>query len=42
MINDAVRLKLRRTPDGVAVKVSYVGIPTHSVGQKAEFGIAAS
>jgi AraC-like DNA-binding protein len=35
-----VRLKLERTPEGVAVEVEFVGVPRHQVRQNAEFGVA--
>jgi AraC-like DNA-binding protein len=41
IVNEAVRLKLTRTPEGVALEVEFVGLPRHEVRQNAEFGIAA-
>src|SRR5215472_9154018 len=40
IVNEAVRLKLMRTPEGVAAEVQFVGLPRHSVRHNAEFGIA--
>jgi AraC-like DNA-binding protein len=40
IVNEAVRLKLRRKPEGVDVEVEFIGVPRHSVRQNAEFGIA--
>ena len=40
IVNEAVRLKLTRTPEGAVVEVDFVGLPRHSVRQNAEFGIA--
>ena len=40
IVNEAVRMKLMRTPVGVAVEVEFVALPTHTVRQNAEFGMA--
>jgi AraC-like DNA-binding protein len=40
IVNEAVRLKLVRLPEGVAVEVEFVGLPRHSLRHNAEFGIA--
>jgi AraC-like DNA-binding protein len=40
IVNEAVRLKLRRKPEGVDVEVDFIGVPRHSVRHNAEFGIA--
>jgi len=40
IVNEAVRLKLTRTPEGAVVEVDFVGLPRHSAWQNAEFGIA--
>jgi AraC-like DNA-binding protein len=40
IVNEAVRLKLRRKPEGVDVEVEFIGIPRHSARHNAEFGIA--
>jgi hypothetical protein len=40
IVNEAVRLKLKRTPGGSIVEIEFVGISRHSVRQNAEFGIA--
>jgi AraC-like DNA-binding protein len=40
IVNEAVRLKLMQTSEGVAVEIEFVGFPMHSVRQNAEFGIA--
>src|SRR5262249_42629474 len=41
IVNEAVRLKLVRAPQGVVVEVNFVGLPRHTARQNAEFGIAA-
>ena len=40
IVNEAVRLKLMRTPEGLDVEVEFVSLPRHSVRHNAEFGIA--
>jgi hypothetical protein len=40
IVNDAVRLKLIRTPEALAVGIDLVGLSHHSSRQNAEFGIA--
>lgn len=40
IVNEAVRMKLVRTPQSVAVEVEFVALPTHTVRQNAEFGMA--
>jgi AraC-like DNA-binding protein len=40
IVNEAVRFKLIETSEGVAVEVTFVGLPRHSIRQNAEFGIA--
>jgi AraC-like DNA-binding protein len=40
IVNEAVRLKLTRTGEGVAAEVEFVGLPRHLVRQNAEFGIS--
>jgi AraC-like DNA-binding protein len=40
IVNEAVRFKLMRKPEGVDVEVEFVGVPRHSVRHNAEFGIA--
>jgi AraC-like DNA-binding protein len=40
IVNEAVRLKLMRKPEGVDVEVQFIGVPRHSVRHNAEFGIA--
>jgi AraC-like DNA-binding protein len=40
IVNEAVRLKLTRKPEGVDVEVEFIGVPRHSVRHNAEFGIA--
>jgi AraC-like DNA-binding protein len=40
IVNEAVRLELARAPECVVVKLSFVGLPRHSVHQNVEFGIA--
>src|SRR6516164_2705944 len=41
IVNEAVRLKLTRKPNGVAVELEFVGLPRHLARQTAEFGMAA-
>jgi AraC-like DNA-binding protein len=40
IVNEAVHLKLLRSPEGLAVEVEFVGVPRHSVRHNVEFGIA--
>jgi AraC-like DNA-binding protein len=40
IMNEAVRLTLTSTREGLAAEVEFVGLPTHSVRQNAEFGVA--
>jgi hypothetical protein len=40
IINEAVRLKLTRTGEGLAAELEFVGLPRHEGRQNAEFGIA--
>jgi hypothetical protein len=40
IVNEAVRLKLMRKPQGVDVEVEFIGVPRHRVRHNAEFGIA--
>jgi hypothetical protein len=40
VVNEAVRLKLIRTPEALAVGINLVGLASHSFRQNAEFGIA--
>jgi AraC-like DNA-binding protein len=40
IVNEAVRLKLTRTREGLAAEVEFVGLPRHVVRQNAEFGIS--
>jgi AraC-like DNA-binding protein len=40
IVNEAVRLKLMRKPEGVDVEVEFTGVPRHSVRHNVEFGIA--
>jgi AraC-like DNA-binding protein len=41
IVNEGVRLKLARKPNGVALEVEFVGLPRHLARQTAEFGMAA-
>jgi AraC-like DNA-binding protein len=41
IVNEAVRLKLTRKPNGVALQVEFIGLPRHLARQTAEFGMAA-
>ena len=36
IVNEAVRLKLRRKPEGVDVEVDFIGVPRHSVRHNVE------
>jgi AraC-like DNA-binding protein len=40
IVNEAVRLKMRRTGEGLAAEVEFVGLPRHVVRQNSEFGIS--
>jgi hypothetical protein len=40
IVNEAVRLKLTRAPDGVVVEFNFPGLSRHSSQQNAEFGIS--
>jgi AraC-like DNA-binding protein len=41
IVNEAVRLNLTRTPNGVTVEFEFVGLPRHLARQTAEFGMGA-
>ena len=41
IVNEAVRLKLVRTPEGMTVEVKFIGVPRHFAWQNTEFIIAA-
>jgi AraC-like DNA-binding protein len=41
IVNEAVRLKLTRSSNGVAVEVEFIGLPRYLARQTAEFGMAA-
>ena len=41
IVNEAVRLKLIRSPEGVVVQAEFVGLPRHFAWQNTEFVIAA-
>jgi AraC-like DNA-binding protein len=40
IVNEAVRLKLTRAPDGVVVEFKFPGLSRHSAQQNTEFGIS--
>jgi AraC-like DNA-binding protein len=40
VVNEAVRLKLNRAPEGLIVEFVFFGLSRHSIQQNAEFGIA--
>jgi AraC-like DNA-binding protein len=40
IVNEAVHLKLKRTPENLAVESELIGLPRHSVRQNVEFGMA--
>jgi AraC-like DNA-binding protein len=41
VVNEAVRLKLTRSPEGMIVEAKFVGLPRHFAWQNTEFMIAA-
>ncbi len=41
IVNEAVRLKLIRSPEGVTAQIKFVGLPRHFAWQNTEFTIAA-
>ena len=42
IVNEAVRLKLMRVPDGVIVEYNVVGLPRHRARQNVEFALAVN
>jgi AraC-like DNA-binding protein len=40
IVNEATRVKLARTPAGIAIEFYVVGVPRHSARQNLEFGLA--
>jgi AraC-like DNA-binding protein len=42
IVNEAVRLKLTRSPTGMIVEIKFVGVPRHFAWQNTEFAIAAT
>jgi AraC-like DNA-binding protein len=40
IVNEAVRLRLMRVPDGLVVRIDFLGLSRQDVRQNAEFGIA--
>jgi AraC-like DNA-binding protein len=40
IVNEGFRLKLKRTPENLAVESELIGLPRHSVRQNVEFGMA--
>ncbi len=42
IVNEAVRLNLTRTPDGVVVEVNFVGLLRHRARQNVEFWVAVT
>jgi AraC-like DNA-binding protein len=40
IVNEAVRLKLTQTGEGIAVEIGFVGLPRHVVRQNTEFGLS--
>ena len=40
IVNEATRMKLTRTSEGVAIEFNVVGVPRHSARQNLEFGLA--
>jgi hypothetical protein len=42
IVNEAVRLRATRSPEGVRVQLHFIGLPSHLARQNVEFMIAAS
>jgi AraC-like DNA-binding protein len=40
IVNEAVRLKLRRTPKGLVAEISFVGVSRRQIQQNVDFGMA--
>src|SRR5260370_12796017 len=40
IVNEAVRIKVVRSPEGVVAEITFVGLSIHSVKQVTEFGVA--
>ena len=41
IVNEAVRLKLIRSPEGMTIEIKFVGVPRHFAWQNTEFIVAA-
>ena len=42
IVNEAVRLKLIRSPEGMTIEIKFIGVPRHFAWQNTEFIIAAT
>jgi hypothetical protein len=42
IVNEAVRLKLIRSPEGITIAIKFVGLPRHFSWQNIEFIVAAT
>ncbi len=42
IVNEAVRIKVVRSPEGVVAEITFVGLSIHSVKQVTEFGVAVT
>jgi hypothetical protein len=42
IVNEAVRLKLIRSPEGMTIAIKFVGLPRHFSWQNIEFIVAAT
>ncbi len=42
IVNEAVRLKLVRAPEGMTIEIKFVGVPRHFAWQNTEFIVAAT
>jgi hypothetical protein len=42
IVNEAVRLKLIRSPEGMTIEVKFIGVPRHFAWQNTEFIVAAT
>jgi AraC-like DNA-binding protein len=41
IVNEAVRLKLIRSPEGITIEIKFIGVPRHFAWQNTEFIVAA-
>ena len=42
IVNEAVRIKSARTPEGIVAEISFAGLSRHAVKQVTEFGVAVT